>query len=162
MLNARSRILMACVFLVLGLTACTNSFEVPPAPTRPIVTPPARTEPPTSVLADATIFGMVYEVVSDSPRQIAGIEGVSVYCEACGESTHNFAQTDSKGEYVFPRGVWTRGHPELPVWILVQKDGYQDPTGLAPPPPPVPSSPGWRGVVINGDTRFDIELARRP
>jgi hypothetical protein len=112
------------------------------------------------VLADATLSGMVYEVVGDSPRQIAGIEGVSVYCEQCGELTHNFAYSDSTGEYVFPRGVWTEGHPDFPIRIQVAKDGYQDPTGLAKPTPPNPSGPGWREVLITGDTRFDMELVR--
>ena len=27
--------------------------------------------------------------------------------------------------------------------------------------PPNPSGPGWREVVIDGDTRFDMELVRR-
>ena len=166
MLRGRSRILMACVVLVLGLTACSDSSVVAPAPTPPVtpapVTTPPRTLPTTSVLADATLFGMVYEVVGDSPRQIVGIAGVSVYCEQCGESTHNFAQTDSNGEYVFPRGVWTEGRPEFPIRVFVAKDGYQDPNGLVKPTPPNPSGPGWREVLINGDTRFDMELVRRP
>src|SRR3954468_22769925 len=80
---------------------------VAPSPAQPPVTSapprPAESVPAgASVLADATLSGMVYEIVSDSPRQIVGIEGVSVYCEQCGESTHNFASTDSKGIYVFP------------------------------------------------------------
>lgn len=170
MLITRSRTRMAWAVLVLGLTACSDSSIVPPGPTPPVpVTPaapptptPAPTPAPTvSVLADATLSGMVYEVVGESPRTIAGIAGASVYCEPCGESTHNFADTDSNGEYVFPRGVWTEGRPAFPIRVLVRKDGYQDPDGLAKPTPPNPSGPGWREVVINGDTRFDVELVRR-
>lgn len=116
---------------------------------------------PVSVLADATLSGRVYEVVSEFPRQIAGIEGVAVYCEQCGESTHNFAFTDATGEYVFPRGVWTEGRPSFPVRIHVEKAGYRDPPGLPNITPGNPSGPGWREVVINGDTRFEIELVRR-
>jgi hypothetical protein len=104
---------------------------------------------------------MVYEVVTDTPRQIVSIEGVAVYCEQCGESTHNYAYTDSKGDYVFPRGVWTEGRPSFPIRIWVEKDGYGEPPGLPKPTPPNPSGPGWREVVISGDTRFDIELVRR-
>ena len=36
---------------------------------------------------------------------------------------------------------------------------YYEGGGLATPPN-VPG-PGWRAVIVNGDTRFDIELARR-
>jgi hypothetical protein len=104
---------------------------------------------------------VVYEVLTESPRQIGGIEGVAVYCEQCGESTHNFAITDSKGGYVFPRGVWTEGRPLFPIRIHVEKAGYKDPLGLPNTTPPNPSGAGWREVVINGDTRFEIELVRR-
>ena len=162
MLITRSQTRMAWVVLALGLTACSNYSELPPAPTPPAPpTPVAAPVPTGSVLADATLSGMVYEVMGESTRTIAGIEGASVYCEPCGESTHNFAKTDSTGEYVFPHGVWTEGNPNFPVRIHVAKDGYQDPTGLAKPTPPNPSGPGWREVLINGDTRFDIELVRR-
>jgi hypothetical protein len=112
-------------------------------------------------LADATLSGTVYEVANDSSNRRVGIEGVSVYCEQCGESTHNFSYTDSKGEYVFPHGVWTEGRPSFPIRIWVAKDGYQDPAGLPKPTPPNPSGPGWREVVIHGDTRFDMELVQR-
>jgi hypothetical protein len=45
--------------------------------------------------------------------------------------------------------------------ICVAKDGYQEPAGLPKPTPSNPSGPGWREVVIHGDTRYDIELVRR-
>lgn len=84
-----------------------------------------------------------------------------MYCEACGESTHNFAYTDSKGEYVFPRGVWMDRPGSFPIRVSVGKDGYQDPPGLPKTTPPNPSGPGWREVLIAGDTRFEIELVAR-
>ena len=104
---------------------------------------------------------MVYEVLSESPRQIAGIAGAQVYCEQCGQGTHEFAITDSKGDYVFPRGVWTEGRPSHPIRIHVDKAGYRDPVGLPNNTPGNPTGPGWREVLINGDTRFEIELVRR-
>ena len=93
--------------------------------------------------------------------QRRGIEGASVYCEACGESTHNFAYTDSNGEYVFPHGVWMDRPASFPIRVSVGKDGYQDPPGLPKTTPPNPSGPGWREVLIAGDTRFEIELVAR-
>lgn len=162
MLIARSRTWMACLLMVPGLSGCNGSTETPSAPGP---SPPVASRPPAgtgvSVLADATLSGTVYEVVADSPRQIVGIEDVSVYCEQCGESTHNFAYTDSNGHYVFPRGVWTEGRPSFPVRIRVTKGGYQDPVGLPKTTPPNPSGPGWREVLIDGDTQFDMELLRR-
>jgi hypothetical protein len=158
----RARI--ACFLLVQGLSGC-GAAPTAPTPSQPVslAAPiPAPIPPPTvSVLVDATLSGRVYEVIADSPRRIVGIEGVSVYCEPCGESTHNFATTDTNGEYVFPKGIWTEGQPMRPTRILVQKDGYQDPPGLPKTTPPNPSGPGWREVLINGDTRFEIELIRR-
>ena len=151
------------VMAALGLTGCGGPTQVPSAPSPPAASPapPAALPGSESVLADATLSGTVYEIANDSSSRHVGIEGVSVYCEQCGESTHNFAYTDSKGEYVFPRGVWTEGRPSFPIRISVTKDGYKDPPGLPKPTPPNPSGPGWREVVIQGDTRFDMELVRR-
>lgn len=154
---------IVCLLLIQGLAGCGGSTELPSAPAAP--SPPVPSLPPAgtgvSVLADATLSGVVYDVVGDSPRQIVGIEGVDVYCEQCGESTHNWSRTGSKGEYVFPRGVWTEGRPSFPIRVFVTKDGYRDPPGLPNTTPPNPSGPGWREVVIDGDTRFDIGLVRR-
>jgi hypothetical protein len=162
---SRSRVTIrtgiACLTLAaLGLVGCSGSAQAPSAPSRSASSVPA---PVTgeSTLADATLSGMVYEVLAASPRQIAGVEGVSVYCEQCGESTHNFAYTNSNGEYAFPHGVWTEGRPEFPIRVRVARDGYQDPAALARPTPPNPAGPGWREVLIHGDTRFDMELVRR-
>jgi hypothetical protein len=151
----------SCLVLILGLAGCGGDSR--PIPSAPSLQPPLPSipTPAVSVLADATLSGRVYEVVADTPPRTIGIEGVSVYCEQCGESTHNFAYTDSRGEYVFPKGVWTEGRPSFPIRILVAKEGYSDPPGLSKPTPPNPSGPGWREVVINGDTRFEMELVRR-
>jgi hypothetical protein len=162
MLVARTQTVIICLLAAQGLAACGGS-RLPSGPSPAVAPIPGA--PPTgntgvSILADATLSGMVYEIANSSGT-IVGIEGVAVYCEQCGASTHNWANTDSKGEYVFPPGVWTEGRPSFPVRIFVQKDGYQDPAGLPTPTPPNPSGPGWREVVVNGDTRFDIELVRR-
>jgi hypothetical protein len=162
-LITRARTAIVCFLLLPGLAACSSSEQLPSTPS-PVVAPLVASPAPVtgvSVLADATLSGMVYEVLADSPRQIVGVEGVAVYCEQCGESTHNFSFTDSNGEYVFPKGVWTEGRPSFPIRIFVSRDGYQDPPGLPKPTAPNPSGPGWREVVIHGDTRFDMELVRR-
>jgi len=156
------RVLRGILISILGgaLSNCGTNPTTPTSSAAPLTLPQPST-PNDSVLANATLFGTVYEVVSDSPRQIVGIAGVAVYCEQCGESTHNYAYTDWVGQYRFPPGVWTEGRPTFPVRIWIQKDGYKDPPGLPKTTPPNPSSPGWREVVINGDTRFDAQLVRQ-
>ena len=161
------RTLSTLLLMLCGaLSGCGNN-PTPLSPAAPSITAPPQVitalqpaTPLVSVLADATLSGKVYEVAADSPGQIVGIEGVSVYCEQCGELTHSWAYTDSTGNYTFPHGVWTEGRPTLPIRIWIAKDGYKDPAGLPKTTPPNPSGPGWREVVINGDTRFDAELVR--
>ncbi len=65
--------------------------------------------------------------------------------------------TDKDGFYSF-KGVWLSSGIATP--LRVAKDGYQDPAGL-PPRTTMPLGPGWREVLINGDTRFDMQLVRR-
>jgi hypothetical protein len=112
-----------------------------------------------------SLTGVVYEVTQTGP---AGIAGALVYCEACGLLTHTWATADSNGFYRFSGdlanggGVWLS--PGFLTAILVQHTGYQDPPALPPLRGPIfhiPDGPGWREVLIDGDTRFDIELARR-
>ena len=88
-----------------------------------------------------------------TPTGRVPIEGVALYCELCGADTHSWAYTDSAGLYRFT-GVWFDGRP-TPVYI--QKDGYAVPAST----PPNPSGSGYREVMVNGNTRFDVELVRQ-
>ena len=112
-----------------------------------------------------SLSGLVYEVTETGP---VGIAGVDVYCEACGLMTHTWATTDANGVYNFSGdlanggGVWLS--PGFLTAIGVDYTGYQDPPGLPPLHGPlfhISSGPGWREVLIDGDTRLDIELVRR-
>jgi len=136
------------VQLLPGCGATSSSIPSAPSPvaTSNPVTPPA----PTGFLPNIILSGTVSEMVQD---RLVPIEGASVYCEPCGEGTHTFASTDSKGFYTFT-GVWSTAFS-----ILVRKDGYQDPPG--PIKSGFPSGPGWRPVTINGDTQFDVLLVRQ-
>jgi hypothetical protein len=91
---------------------------------------------------------MVFEVTADGQ---APIEGVQVYCDSCGSPVgHTFVDTDSNGFYSFS---WTNNGPNP---LFVTKAGYEivDPTGT------LRDSFGRVTVNVDGDTRFDIELAR--
>lgn len=101
-------------------------------------------------LRSFTLSGVVFE---RTEAGTAPIEGVHVYCDACGSPVgHTSAYTDAHGQYSFSytyAGVIT---------LLISKDGYGDPPGV--PPSRVQR---WlqREVAIGGDTRFDIELVPR-
>jgi predicted small lipoprotein YifL len=142
--------------LVVGLAGCgENGPILSPTPAAPLPVP-ARPSATPDFMPDVTLSGVVYE---ETPSGRAPIEGVWVYCEACGAETHSGAYTDSNGFYSFT-GVWTdSGH--FPTRIRIIKDGYVDPPGLPEPTPPNPSGAGWREVVINGTTQFDVQLVRR-
>jgi hypothetical protein len=142
--------------LMLALGACNGSGSVPPptAPSTPVPVP--RTQPPAATFSNVTLSGFVFEQTVNGREPV---EAVEVYCEPCGAETHTWAETDSNGFYSF-NGFWGDGTQfPTPIWVL--KEGYADPAGLPQTTPPNPSGPGWREVVVNGDTRFDIELVRK-
>ena len=95
-----------------------------------------------------TLSGVVFEV-TESGR--LPIEGVSVYCDSCGDPFgHTYAYTDPDGFYRF---AWS-ANGATP--LIVGKEGY----ALAGTPTVGPVE-GWIVATVNGDTRFDIELVRR-
>ena len=162
----RHRALGGVLVLALGLGGCGNS-DSPATPLTPSPPPPQAVVPapgPGSWLRDYTLTGVslsgvVYELTATGRTPIAG---AVVYCEPCGTETHTFAYADDNGFYHFTGdlarggGVWLV--PGVPTSIAVgyyNKD-YEDPPGL-----PVGHGSGWRAVLIDGDTRFDIELVRR-
>lgn len=151
------------VMLAQGLAGCGGSSSSPAPLTPSPVPPPAGPSPGFSyTLSGVTLSGFVYEV---TPTGRAPIADVPVYCEPCGQITHTWAYTDANGFYRFPGdlaqggGVWLS--PGIVTQLHITKEGYQDPPGLPPLHGPVLTGSGWREVMINGDTRFDIELVRR-
>ena len=165
------------LLLAQGTLACSgpDSSASPPSPTAPsAVPPPARVAPcaaPGSVSGcpttrvGASLSGMVYELTPEGP---VGIPGAAVYCEACGLITHTWATADASGFYRFSGDLATGGgiwlSPGVLTVIGVEHKAYQDPPGLPPLRGPlghIPTGPGWREVLIEGDTRFDIELVRQ-
>ena len=153
----RLRLGIAAAVVAQCLAGCgtdAGRASLPTAPSSPTPPPSRPTGPqpwPPGVFApNVTLSGVVFEIVQHAE---VPIERVWVYCELCGEETHSATFTDNKGFYTF-KGVWANSLP-----ILVGKDGYQDPPGTT-----YPSSyggPGWREVIVNGDTRFNIQLARK-
>ena len=153
------RRLSVLLALAIFVASCDSLSRTPTAPvvTTPTPTPPTPTLPsPTTFLSDVTLSGMVYEQTANGRVPIAD---VWVYCEPCGAETHSGVWTDAKGFYTFT-GVWTEAS-HFPIRIWIMKAGYTDPPGLPNPTPPNPSGPGWREVVVTGNTLFDAELVRQ-
>jgi hypothetical protein len=145
--------------LALGLGGCgSNSPTTPLTPSPPPAVVPAPDQDP--ALTAVSLSGVVYEL---TPAGRIPIAGAVVYCEPCGLETHTFAYADDNGFYRFSGdlatggGVWVApGVPTLIAVGLYNRD-FEDPPGL----PPLRFGPGWRAVLIDGDTSFDIELVRR-
>ena len=178
---ARSRRLLGLALFALaqGVSGCGGSAVSPTplvsasAPVTLSQQPPANAACPAPetfygcayTRQGVSLTGVVYEMTPAGP---VGIARAAVYCEACGLQTHTWATADSNGFYSFSGDLATGGgvwlSPGFLTAIGVERAGYQDPPGLAPLRGPlfhIPSGPGWREVLIEGDTRFDIQLVRR-
>lgn len=152
------------LMLALGLGGCGGA-DSPARPLTPSPLPPRAVDPVPApgglTLRGVSLSGVVYEL---TPTGRTPIAKAYVYCEPCSEQTHMFVLADDNGFYHFSGdlasggGVWVT--PGIPTDIAVggsyNKD-YEDPPGL----PRSRRGPGWREVLIDGDTRFDIELVRR-
>jgi hypothetical protein len=161
----RRSVLGGVLVVALGCGGCSGSDSLatpltpsPPPPQAAVPAPPASGFPPGQLMG-VSLSGVVYEL---TPTGRTPIPQAYVYCEACSTETHMFVLADDNGFYHFSGdlatggGVWVA--PGVPTDIAVNynKD-YEDPPGL----PPSRRGPGWREVLIDGDTRFDIELVRR-
>ena len=96
-----------------------------------------------------TLSGMVFELTPSGRAPVAGVE---VYCDSCGSPVgHTSVDTDADGFYSL---TWASNgtHP-----LFVTKAGYEivDSTGT------MRDGLGRVTATVRGDTRFDIQLARR-
>jgi len=115
------------------------------APTAPTATFP----PP---VFGGTLSGVVFETIAGARVPLAGVK---VYCDACGPPLgHQLTETDSNGVYVLNGAL--AGDNRL----LLSKPGFK-----LPQPVWVSATDiGWMGgidVMVNGDTRYDIEIVRQ-
>jgi hypothetical protein len=131
----------------------------PALPTQQV--PPLGNANPAFSVAEVTLSGVVFEL---TPTGRVPIEGVGV---SNGEG--EYAVTDASGVFSL-RPVWVCPCSAQPwidagitlLWLWT--DDYVDPPGQ---PPSLFTrgmtnpGPGWRDVMINGDTRVELELVRR-
>jgi hypothetical protein len=150
--------------LATGLVGCDRGrgpWPTAPSATVPLPPPVPNTGGPAYSVADVTLSGVVYEVTSAGP---VPVEGVIV---ENGEG--EYTVTDAKGIYKL-RPIWVCPCSYNPTvragttYLWVSKNGYTDPPNQ---PASVFWAPGthlgergWRDVTINGDTHFDVQLAR--
>ena len=159
----RPSVLGGVLVLALGLGGCSGA-ESPAALLTPSPLPPTVVSIhdwlPGHTLRGVSLSGVVYEL---TPTGRTPIAGAIVYCEPCGEETHTFATADDNGFYHFSGdlaragGVWVAPGVPTPIAVGYYNKNYEDPPGL----PTMRQGPGWREVLIDGDTTFDIELVRR-
>jgi hypothetical protein len=143
--------LAAALSIVQLLAGCGSvPAPMPSAPSPVAPSAPVTPAPSPSFAPSVTLSGFVSEIVQGAP---VPVEGAGVYCEPCGEGTHTWAYSDSKGFYAFT-GIWGNN---FSIWV--GKDGYQDPPGAVNSGSP--HGAGWRDVRISGDTRLDIQLVRK-
>jgi hypothetical protein len=148
----RTRLAMtlgAACFTMLA-SACSDASRFRAFPTSPTSqTAPTPNTPAAPVVLIGTLSGVVFEVTSAG--NAAPVEGVQVYCDACGGG-HASAYTDGNGDYSFTE-VKTAVYP---LWVAKRGYNLVKPTGSA--------AGGWMGsinVQVNGDTRFDIEVIQQ-
>jgi len=164
----RTSLLSSVLVLALGLGGCGRAdFSATPLapstlPPQAVIPAPAPTPgslfPAAYTLRGVSLSGVVYELTAMGRAPIAG---AVVYCEPCSEETHAFATADEDGFYHFSGdlatggGVWVAPGVPTPIAVGYYNKDFEDPPGLRA------ARPGWREVLIDGDTRFDIELVRR-
>jgi hypothetical protein len=146
--------------LSLGLGSCGTDSPATALTPSPLPQAVAVAPIPRYTLRGVSLSGVVYELTPSGRTPIAG---AIVYCEPCGEGTHTFASADDNGFYQFSGdlatggGVWVAPGVLTPIAVGSYNKDYEDPPGL----PAMGQGPGWREVLIDGDTTFDIELVRR-
>ena len=162
----RTLALGGLLMLGFGVGGCgshspTTPLTPSPLPPQAVVPAPApRPSFPPGTLRGVSLSGIVYELTRTGRTPIAA---AVVYCELCGEETHTFATADDHGFYHFSGdlatggGVWVAPGFPTPIAVGYYNLDYEDPPGL----PAMGHGPGWREVLIDGDSRLDIELVRR-
>lgn len=154
--------------LVQGISSgCSGAASPLPLSPSPVAsTEPAVPQRPSGyalgyLLNAVGLTGVVFEITAAGRLPL---DGVSVYCDACGEVGHSWVTTDRNGEYRFSGdvaaggGIWLSG---ALTPLHVTKEGFGDPPGLPGLTMGVRDPAGWREVRVAGDTSFDIELVRR-
>jgi hypothetical protein len=150
--------------LLLALSGCGgHSLPMPvgPSPVPPQAVVPRPGAFPGGTLRNVSVSGVVYELTATGR---VPIPKAYVYCEVCSAETHMFNIADENGFYQFSGdvasggGVWvTQGIPTEIYVGTSYNPNFRDPPGVTPSR----RGAGWREVMIDGDTRFDIELVRR-
>jgi uncharacterized Zn-finger protein len=136
---------LVCAALAVWMSACDGAATSPMVPAAPV---PAAPAPAPAPRVPHTLSGVVFEV---APEGRVPVQNVEIYCDGCGsEVGHTRAFTDVEGFYRFE---WTYDGINR---LLVSKAGY-----LVVNPTATDGALQFKDATVSGDTRFDIEIARR-
>ena len=126
--------LIAAVVMTLTVTACGgDGNRTIPTATAPTSTPAPAAAPTPAPGSTFALFGVVSEVTANGVMPIEGVQ-VEEY------HRHQFSTTDANGSYhISGVSVGTLG-------VGFEHEGYQSSRSI---------------VYVNGDTRFNIQLARK-
>lgn len=139
---------VAAVGLTVLMSACDGVGRSPVSPTSAIAA--STPTPPPAPAVGGTLSGVVFEL---NAGLRVPVDGVQVYCDACGPDGHTLTLTDANGAYSL------EGAPAGVTQLLLSRAGYK-----LPHPGSVAPFSGWMGsidAIVNGDTRFDIEIVRQ-
>jgi len=149
-----------------GLVGCGSYSSAPTAPgqvpvavAQPVPSPAASPSSgiygPGYVLTAVSLTGVVTDRTT---AERTPLEGVRMYCDACGITGHTWQFTDKNGRYTFQGdlasggGVWLA--PSYATPLFVEKDGFVVVM-------PSVDAAGQVSVKMNGNTEFDVEMQRR-
>ena len=143
MCSSTSR-LVAAVVVTLTVAACGDGNGTIQTATAPTPTPAPR--------STFALFGTVSEMTANGIVPVAGVMMEVASCDASARSGCAFdkrATTNAQGAYII------EGVSPGPAGVWVEKTGFQLPEGVKV------DGEGVQTVMVTGDTRFDIQLARR-
>lgn len=151
---ARRASAVSTVLLATFLCGCGDGVTAGPNGPTPAPSPSTPTPAPPEILYG--LSGVVFEMTAAGK---VPVEGVEVYCEPCGRpGGHSARFTDALGAYSFDG---TGGVASGSIPMLLSKRGYVLP---GQPDQAGPDGLGWMGITtvqVTGDTRFDIQIARK-
>jgi hypothetical protein len=132
--------------MALAVTACGDGNRIHPTVAAPSPIPILAPRP------TFALFGVVSEITANG---IAPVEGVLMHVSPCDPNTNGGCAFDKGGTTNAQGSYRVEGVFAGAAGVFPEKTGFRVPDGVKV------NGEGVQTVVIEGDTRFDIQLIRR-